>query len=153
MTLRICASLAIFWTAAPAEEIVVAQRILPPHGVKIPDGERQALQIELTRVSQAFSGLSKRRENANAEVFIKAVRYALDMDEFFKPDETRIARELLAEAERRVDETEHSILDQIAQLNRVRHRRGDAARQRFHEGKAGGDPDTLTGGERLTLHL
>ena len=57
------------------------------------------------------------------------------------------------EPERRVDETEHAVLDQVSQLDRVRHRRGDAPRQRFHEGKTGGDPGTLTGDERLALHL
>ena len=35
----------------------------------------------------------------------------------------------------------------------MRHRRGHAARQRLHEGKTGGDSVTLTGDERLTLHL
>ena len=56
------------------------------------------------------------------------------------------------EAEGRVDQAEHAVLHQVAELDRVRHRRGDATRQRLHEGKAGGDAITLTGDERLTLH-
>src|SRR5205823_4234945 len=59
----------------------------------------------------------------------------------------------LVEAERRVDQPEHTVLDQVAELDRVRHRGGDAARQRFHEREAGGDAIALTGDERLTLHF
>ena len=58
----------------------------------------------------------------------------------------------LVEAAGGVDQPEHPVLDQVAQLDGVRHRRGDAARERFHERQAGGDAVTLTGDEGLTLH-
>src|SRR5262249_1177239 len=58
----------------------------------------------------------------------------------------------LVEAARRIDEAEHAVLHQIPELDRVRHRGGHAARERFHERKARGYPGTLTGDERLTLH-
>lgn len=89
--------------ASSAQDIAPVIRILPPPGVAIPEGERTSLQTELSRLTQLFGGLPKRRENANAEVFLKAVRYAVEMDEFSRPEETRLARELLAEAERRID--------------------------------------------------
>ena len=79
------------------------RRILPPAGVEIPAAERAALQTELTRLMQSFSGLPVRRENANAEVFLKAVRYALELGEFYKPGDTAKARDLLAEAQRRIE--------------------------------------------------
>src|SRR5262249_56591377 len=56
------------------------------------------------------------------------------------------------ETERGVDQAEDAILHEIAQLDGMRHRRGDAARQRFDERNAGGNAFTLTGGEGLTLH-
>ena len=59
----------------------------------------------------------------------------------------------LVEPEGGVDQAQHSILDEIAQLDGVGHRGGDAAGERLHEGKTGGDPGTLTGNERLTLHV
>jgi hypothetical protein len=88
---------------AAAQEIAPAKRILPPPGVKIADADRTALTAELVRLTQLFSSLPKKRENANAEIFLKAVRFALEMDEFTKPGDTAIARELLAEAERRIE--------------------------------------------------
>ncbi len=86
-----------------AAEVPPVRRILPPQGVEIPVSERTALQAELDRLTLAFSGLPVRRGNANAEVFIKAVRYALTLGEFYKPADTGKARELLAEAARRID--------------------------------------------------
>ena len=81
-------------TAMPAR--LPETRILPPVGAVIAAGERAALETGLAEVTQAFSSLPKKRENANAEIFLKAVRYALDLNEFFKPEDTGTARELLA---------------------------------------------------------
>ncbi len=90
-------------TTLSAQDIPPLRRILPPAGAKISDAARAPLQAELTRLGQSFSGLPKKRENANAEVFLKAVRYALELEEFFKPDDTAKATELLAEAGRRIE--------------------------------------------------
>ncbi len=92
-----------FSLLSAAPDFPPVPRILPPPGVKLPDADRAALTAELTRLTEAFSGLPKKRDNANAEVFLKAVRYALEMDEFLKPGDTGIARELLAEAGRRIE--------------------------------------------------
>lgn len=94
--------LCITLAAAPAAEPVI-RRILPPEGVEIPESGRASLTAELHTLTQSFSGLPKRRENANAEIFLKAVRYALEHGEFFKADETKIAQKLLAEARRRIE--------------------------------------------------
>jgi len=102
--IKLVPALITFCAAAVCgQDIAPVQRILPPPGVKIPDAQRAALNTELTRLTQSFSGLPKKRENANAEIFLKAVRYALEMDEFFKPEETRLALDLLAEAARRIE--------------------------------------------------
>ena len=51
-----------------------------------------------------------------------------------------------------VDQAEHAVLHEIAQLDRMRHRRGHAAGQRFDERQAGGDAFTLIVSKGLTLH-
>ena len=51
-----------------------------------------------------------------------------------------------------VDEADHAVLDEVLQLDRVRHRRGDAPGERFDERKTVGDAVAMTGGEWLTLH-
>jgi hypothetical protein len=51
-----------------------------------------------------------------------------------------------------VDEANHAVLDQIVQLDRVRHRGGDPARKRFDERQTGGNTVPIVGGEWLTLH-
>jgi hypothetical protein len=51
-----------------------------------------------------------------------------------------------------VDEADHAVLDEVAELDRVRHRRGDAAGERLDEGQTGGDAVAMTNGKWLTLH-
>lgn len=101
--IRLAAFLALAVTASA--DIPAVKRILPPSPSKqIPEADRAALQTELARVTQSFSGLPKRKENANAEIFIKAVRYALELEEFYKlPNDIAKARELLGEADRRIE--------------------------------------------------
>lgn len=99
----VLAVLALSTATLPAQDVAPVRRILPPTGAKIPEPARATLQAELNRLTQSFSGLPKKRENANAEVFLKAVRYALELDEFFKPEDTAKATELLAEASRRIE--------------------------------------------------
>ncbi len=95
-------------TALTAQDIPPVRRILPPAGAKISGAARATLDAELIRLTQSFSGLPKKRENANAEVFLKAVRYAVELEEFYKPGDTATATELLAEAERRIESLRRS---------------------------------------------
>ena len=53
---------------------------------------------------------------------------------------------VLVEPARRVDQSEHAVLHEVAELDRVRHRRGDAPRQRLDERQSGGDAFAMTGG-------
>lgn len=76
---------------------------LPPAGNAISGPERETLRQDLGTVQGLFDALPKKKENANAEIFLKAVRLALEFDEFYKPDEVKKARELLAEARSRID--------------------------------------------------
>jgi len=60
---------------------------------------------------------------------------------------------LLVEPVGRVDQAQHAVLHQVADVDRVRHRRGKSPRQRFDEGKAGNNAAALVGGNRMGLHL
>ena len=59
---------------------------------------------------------------------------------------------VLVEAVRRVDQAEHAVLNEIADVDRVRHRRRHASRERFDERQAGDDSAVLTGGDGLGAH-
>jgi hypothetical protein len=54
---------------------------------------------------------------------------------------------------RRVDETQHAILDEVAEVDRVRHGRRHPAGQRFDERKTRGHPILLMFRQRPSLHL
>ena len=78
-------------------------RVIPPPGNQLPASERSALSTHLQTLDQRLNALPKSPANANAGIFLKAVRYALDHGEFFKESEATFAHELLAEAGRRID--------------------------------------------------
>ncbi|MGC4082448.1 MAG: hypothetical protein QM736_10165 [Vicinamibacterales bacterium] len=52
-----------------------------------------------------------------------------------------------------IDETKDPVLDEVADVNRVRHRRRHAAGQRFNKWQAGHDSAVLSGGSGLNGHL
>ncbi len=59
---------------------------------------------------------------------------------------------LLVEAVRRVDQAEHAVLNEIADVDRVRHRGGHPPGERFNKGNTGDDAAVLTGGDWLDAH-
>jgi predicted esterase len=87
--------------SAPAETPLLP-RVIPPIGDKLTDPDRTGLSATLEALTTRFDTLPKKPDNANAEVFLKAVRYAIENKEFYKPEDTGKARDLLAEAERRI---------------------------------------------------
>ncbi|MES2466170.1 MAG: prolyl oligopeptidase family serine peptidase [Verrucomicrobiota bacterium] len=89
--------------SAPAETPLLP-RVIPPMGDKLTDTDRTALTATLEALTQRFDALPKRPDNANAEIFLKAVRYAIENKEFYKPEDTAKARDLLAEADRRISD-------------------------------------------------
>ena len=52
-----------------------------------------------------------------------------------------------------VDQPDHPVLDEIADVDGVRHRGRHPSGQRLHEGKAGDDPATLTCSNGLHAHV
>jgi len=78
------------------------KRIAPPVGTKLSAGDRAELTATLDGLVVEFQALPKKGANANAEVLLKAVRYALELGEFYKAGDEGKARLLLGEAGRRI---------------------------------------------------
>ncbi len=78
-------------------------RPVPPPGIKVPDADRQELQAGLDELGRQIDGLRTALKGKPAllellpdvEVYHKAVRYALQYDEFYKPAEIATAKTLL----------------------------------------------------------
>ena len=60
---------------------------------------------------------------------------------------------VLVEAVRGIDQAEHPVLNQVADVDRVRHRSGKAASQGLHEGETGNDALAFVGEDGLDLHV
>lgn len=77
-------------------------RVLPPYGDKIKPDDKSALELECAALEKDFATLPRKPANANAEVFLKAVRFALDQREFYNANDSEKARLLLKEAQSRI---------------------------------------------------
>ena len=79
---------------------------LPPKPVAALSVEQEAgIEKELVEVTQAFQAVKKHERAADADIFLKAVRYALDFDEWYDKkaeDGIKKATALLAEAKTRI---------------------------------------------------
>jgi len=99
----IAAVLALACVAASAQDLKPPARAFPAIGDKLTDQDRAMLTEELAKVQAEFDTLPKKKENANAEIFLKAVRYALDYTEYYKPSDAGADRGLLTEARKRIE--------------------------------------------------
>lgn len=79
---------------------------LPPKPVAaLSDEQEAAIEKELAAVTAAFQAVKKHERAADADIFLKAVRYALDFDEWYdkKPEDgIKKASALLVEAKIRI---------------------------------------------------
>jgi hypothetical protein len=96
------AAVLLFACIATAQDLKPPARAFPPVGDQLTDADRAALTEELKLLQAEFDELPKKKENANAEIFLKAVRYALDYTEYYKPADAGIDRGLLAEGRNRI---------------------------------------------------
>ncbi|HRH98726.1 MAG TPA: prolyl oligopeptidase family serine peptidase [Prosthecobacter sp.] len=80
---------------------------LPPKPVAALSAEQEAgIAKELAAVTEAFAAVKKHARAADADIFIKAVRYALEFDEWYdkKPEDgVKKAAALLDEAKKRIE--------------------------------------------------
>lgn len=85
-------------------------RRLPPLGDVLEPAKRAALTERLGKLQRSLNELSERTNGSQAgltvdvEVFLKAVAWALELGEFYEARDAARADELLAEAERRMQE-------------------------------------------------
>lgn len=82
-------------------------RLLPPEGKALPDEEKTRLDERLAAIEKRRAPLRQDRLSPDIEIFTKAVRYAIDLHEFYdvKKDVAK-AHKLLDEAEKRLAELE-----------------------------------------------
>jgi len=82
-------------------------KTVPPAGIAVPDADQRALRMSLTRLNAKLDAMKGNPRLPDVQVFIKAVSYALDGNEFFAPEEIYKAKELLRIANERADQLSH----------------------------------------------
>ncbi len=93
------------WSQAQPE-----QKILPPPGIEIAEKDRTELQDKLAALEKLIAELDQSENERtksllpDVQIFAKAVRTALDYQEFFVPAEINKAKELLKEGLARAEE-------------------------------------------------
>ncbi|MEC8863791.1 MAG: hypothetical protein VXX31_12625, partial [Planctomycetota bacterium] len=66
------------------ERPAIARKI-PPAGVPLPEASRQSLEGEIERIRKQLQELSSEANHADIEVLLKAVTFAIELDEFYSP--------------------------------------------------------------------
>ncbi len=100
-------TLALFATFLVAQQPGPASaqlHLIPPPGVPVADADQKALRAGLTRLATRIDSLKGNPRLADVQIFEKAVRYALDGNEFFTPEEVFRAKELLRMGTERADQ-------------------------------------------------
>jgi pimeloyl-ACP methyl ester carboxylesterase len=90
----------------PADNVVEQVRAVPPPGISVPPKDAARLKTGLAELDELLAGLRNQSrekpallaELPDVEIYAKAVRYALEYDEFFDAREIPVADKLLARA-------------------------------------------------------
>ncbi|HEV7280330.1 MAG TPA: alpha/beta hydrolase-fold protein [Pirellulaceae bacterium] len=85
-----------------AQEIPPIERILPPKGEAPSRTDRQALEKELEFLEKRLSTVADHERAADVAALVKAVRFALQFDEFYGKGDVDKAKKLLALAKERL---------------------------------------------------
>ncbi|HCC58825.1 MAG TPA: hypothetical protein DEQ47_16515, partial [Solibacterales bacterium] len=80
-----------------------AVKPVPPPGIAVSAADRATLEAGLARLKQSMDRLGANPLLPDVLIYHKAVRFALEGDEFFKPAEVERAKELLAAGQARAD--------------------------------------------------
>jgi len=78
--------------------------LIPPPGVTVAEADQRALRTGLTRLDARIEALKGNPHLPDVQIFEKAVRYALDGNEFFTPEEVFRGKELLRMGTERADQ-------------------------------------------------
>src|SRR2546428_3102333 len=85
--------------AAPAADI----KPVPPPGVPVSPADRAELETGIARLGRSIEKIRDNPLAPDVQIFHNAARYALQYDEFFKPEEIYRAKELLRQGQERAD--------------------------------------------------
>src|ERR1700684_3001530 len=77
--------------------------LIPPPGVTVADADQRALRTGLTRLDGRIDALKGNPRLSDIQIFEKAVRYALEGNEFFTQEEVFRAKDLLRMGTERAD--------------------------------------------------
>jgi predicted esterase len=97
--------LLLFAGSTQAAEIRPIPRRLPPRGIEISQADRQRIEKALKTFGDGFEGVRRPelvRLLPDAGVYLKAVRFALDHGEFYKPGDVKTALALIETGDRRL---------------------------------------------------
>ncbi len=100
----------VSWSGSllPAQEKLAAippiKRVLPPEGIEIPEDVAKRLNDALQAAYKRYEPLQGHALAADIEVFLKAVKYALELREFYDPKDFAKADTLLKEANLRINQ-------------------------------------------------
>ncbi|HZZ71859.1 MAG TPA: hypothetical protein VFE24_06370 [Pirellulales bacterium] len=107
----VCAGLVLALLASRPKPVAAAEiaRVLPPPGVKLSADERSSLTTALEEFAQELADFSRSKSAAatwlpDVKIFYKAVRYALDLEEFANANQVKEAARLLQTGRARLRE-------------------------------------------------
>jgi len=92
---------------ATADEPVVIKRLLPPAGIEIDPQQRSDLSEEAARLHVRCDKLAKHLLIPDAEMLVKSVELALLHNEFYRPNDVKLAMSQLAMADARLSAIEN----------------------------------------------
>ena len=81
-----------------------APKPLPPPGIAVSASDRAELEAGLARLGHSLDAVKNHPLYADAAIYHKAVRFALEGNEFFRPTEIERAKELLKQGQERADQ-------------------------------------------------
>ncbi len=83
--------------------LFAAERPVPPPGVPVSAKDRTDLETGLSQLRKSLDGLRGVKLLPDVQIYHDAVRYALEYNEFFKPEDIAHGKELLRQGQDRAD--------------------------------------------------
>jgi hypothetical protein len=90
-----------------AQQAARPLHLIPPAGIPVSDADQKSLHAGLTRLQARIDALKGNPRLPDVQIFEKAVRYALEGNEFFNAEEVFRAKELLRMGMERADQLAH----------------------------------------------
>lgn len=94
--------LTIATSPVSAQELPKIERVLPPKGETLSRADRQALEQELEFLEKRLPTIAEHEREADVAALIKAVRFAIEFDEFYGKGDVDKAKKLLTVAKERL---------------------------------------------------